>query len=288
MNRRTLASAVRTEGTGLFTGGPAAVSIEPVAIEPAESGGIVIESGGERFAVSVDRIDERPAHPAFAQMPPRSTALSASPGSPPVHTVEHLLAALAGLGVTDALVRIEGGEIPIGDGSAGLFTGPMLKSGFDEQQDDRGPIVIDEPILVEQGGASVRLEPADALSFEYRLDYGPGAPIPAGTATWDGSPDSFSEQIAPARTFCLQQEAEALHAMGLFTSLTPRDMLVFGGAGPIDNELRFPDEPARHKLLDMVGDLALVGRPIRARIIAERSGHALNREAARRVAALLG
>lgn len=288
MNRRTLASAVRTEGTGLFTGGPAAVSIEPVAIEPAESGGIVLESGGERFAVSVDRIDERPAHPAFAQMPPRSTALSASPGSPPVHTVEHLLAALAGLGVTDALVRIEGGEIPIGDGSAGLFTQPMFGAGFQELDDGIEPVVVSEPIVVEQGGASVRIEPADAVSFEYRLDYGPGAPIPAGTATWDGSPGSFATDIAPARTFCLQQEAEALHAMGLFTSLTPRDMLVFGGAGPIDNELRFPDEPARHKLLDMVGDLALVGRPIRARIIGERSGHALNREAARRVAALLG
>ena len=95
MNRRTLASAVRNEGTGLFTGGPAAVSIEPVAIDPADSGGIVLESGGERFAVSVDRIDERPAHPAFAQMPPRSTALSASPGSPPVHTVRALSVGIA-------------------------------------------------------------------------------------------------------------------------------------------------------------------------------------------------
>jgi UDP-3-O-acyl-N-acetylglucosamine deacetylase len=285
MTRRTLAAPVRVEGTGLFTGAPASVEFGPAP--PGGAEGIVLESGGERFAVSVWRIDERPAHPAFAQMPPRSTALSASPDAAPVHTVEHALAALSGLAVTDAVVRIDGGELPIGDGSAELFTTPLAEAGFVELPGAIEPVVLDEPIVVEERGASVRLEPAESCSFEYRLDYGPGAPVPAGVAAWDGSPDAFARGIAPARTFCLQQEAEALHAMGLFRSLTPRDMLVFGAGGPIDNELRFPDEPARHKLLDMVGDLALVGRPIRARIVGERSGHALNREAARRVAALL-
>lgn len=282
MNRRTLASAVRVEGAGLFTGAPASVIVEP------SREGLEFESGGERFAVSVDRIDERPAHPVFAQMPPRCTALAASSGSVPVHTVEHLLAALAGLGVTDALVRIEGGEVPIGDGSAGLFTAPLLASGLVDLDAEIEPVEISEPIVVEHEGASVRVEPAEEYSFVYRLDYGENSAVPAGDVVWDGSPESFAADIAPARTFCLQHEAEGLHAMGLFKSLTPRDMLVFGKDGPIDNTLRFADEPARHKLLDMVGDLALVGRPIRARIIGERSGHALNREAARRIAAILG
>lgn len=279
--RRTVGASVRVEGFALFTGGPAVVEITP-----ADSGGIVIAAGGDVFDATIDHLDSRPAHPAFASMPPRNTSLSATPGSTPVHTVEHLLAALAGLGVTDAVIRVEGGEPPIGDGSAALFTRPMIEAGFRDLPGEIEPIIVRERIVFGDADARVLIEPSEKTEFVYRLDYGPGAPIPAHEAVWDGSASAFAEEIAGARTFCLRAEAEAMHAMGLFRHLTPRDMLVFGDAGPIENELNHPEEPARHKLLDMVGDLALIGRPVRARITGEGSGHALNREAARRVAAL--
>ena len=145
------------------------------------------------------------------------------------------------------------------------------------------PITPSRPLRVESedAGASITIEPSDTPSYTYTLDYGPDSPIAPATAHWAGDPDRFEHEIAPARTFCLEREAQAMRQLGLFEHLSPQDMLVFGPRGPIDNTLRFPDEPARHKLLDLIGDLALAGRPIRAKITAVRSGHALNHAAAR-------
>ncbi len=281
MKRRTVARPVRVEGVGLFTGAPAAVEIAP-----AETGGVILESGGVAFPATIRHLDTRPVHPAFASLPPRNTSLAH--GGAVVHTIEHLLAALAGLGVTDAVVRLAGPEPPIADGSASLFTAPLLDAGLRELPGEIEPIAPPQRIEVAgDAGASIIIEPSDKMEFVYRLDYGPGSPIPPGEARWDGSPASFADEIAPARTFCLRAEAEAMHAMGLFEHLTPREMLVFDEDGPIDNTLRGDDEPARHKLLDMIGDLSLAGRPVCARITASGTGHALNHEAARRLAALV-
>ncbi len=279
MNRRTVGDVVRVEGVGLFTGAPAAVEIVP-----ADGGGVVLETPGGRVPATIAHLDTTAVHPAFESMPPRNTSLSC--GGAIVHTVEHLLAALAGLGITDALVRLSGPEPPIADGSAALFTVPLLDAGLRDLPGGVEPVVPRERFEVSAGGASIIVEPADRAEYVYRLDYGPGSPIPAGEAGWDGSPARFADAIAPARTFCLRAEAEAMHSMGLFEHLTPREMLVFDTGGPVDNALRGDDEPARHKLLDMIGDLALVGRPIRARVIGTGSGHALNHEAARRLASL--
>ena len=238
--------------------------------------------GGVRLPASIEVLSSTPAHPAFAQMPPRNTGLERD--GVVVHTVEHILAALAGLGITDAAAVIEGDEVPIGDGSSLLFAEPILDAGVRRLGGEPAePIRVREMIRVERGDASITIEPCDRVELVYRLDYGAGSPIPPGEAAWDGTPDTFARTIAPARTFCLQAEAEAMHAMGLFEHLTPRDMLVFGADGPIENELRFPDEPTRHKLLDLIGDLALAGRPILGRVVAEKSGHALTHEAVRRL-----
>lgn len=280
--RQTVRTAVRIEGVGLFTGSGAGATIEP-----SDSGGIVFVRAGRSIPATIGHLSSEPAHPAFAQMPPRNTSVGAEGGV--VHTVEHVLAALAGLGITDALVRMDGDELPIGDGSASLFTDPIVDAGVRTIGETTiEPVTVREPIRIESGSASITIEPSEHALYVYCLDYGDGSPIPSGDAVWDGTPGQFAQQIAPARTFCLQAEAEAMHGAGLFEHLTPRDMLVFGPDGPIDNTLRFPDEPARHKLLDLIGDLSLVGRPLRARVIAERSGHALNHEAARRVLALAG
>lgn len=279
--RRTLASPVRIDGVGLFTGAPASVEIAP-----AERGGIVFETGSGRVEAVIASLSREVAHPAFAQMPPRNTTLAGAGGV--VHTVEHLMAALAGLGVTDAVIRTGSGELPIGDGSSGLFVDPVLDAGLRELSESVEPIRVTETMRAERDGASVTIEPADRTEYIYRLDYGEGSPVPPGEAVWDGSAEMFASAVAPARTFCLRAEAEAMHAMGLFEHLTPRDMLVFGEHGPIENTLRFPDEPARHKLLDLIGDLALAGRPVLGRVVAERSGHALNHEAAGMLASLVG
>lgn len=280
--RRTPASAVRIDGAGLFTGEPTAVTIEP-----AESGGIVFLKTGVEILATIENLSTVPVHPAFAAMPPRCTSIGARGQT--IHTVEHLLSALAGLGITDAVVRTDGGEIPIGDGSAAVFTKPILDVGV---RTIKGasiePIRISASIRVEAGGGSICIEPSDRPEFVYRLDYGKGSPIPPGEASWDGSAEAYAHEVAPARTFCLQAEAEAMRAAGMFEHLSPREMLVLGSTGPIDNELIFPDEPARHKLVDLIGDLSLVGRPLCARVIAERSGHALNQAAAREIVAAAG
>jgi UDP-3-O-acyl-N-acetylglucosamine deacetylase len=112
--------------------------------------------------------------------------------------------------------------------------------------------------------------------LEYRLDYGPKHPIAAATATFSLGEGDYLKSIAPARTFVTQEEAQQLQSRGLARHVSYRDLLVFGDAGPIDNTLRFADECARHKLLDLIGDLALCGHSIVGRIVAFRSGHVLN------------
>ncbi len=229
-------------------------------------------------------------------MPPRNTALEAAGAA--IHTVEHLLAALAAAGVTDAEIEFHGPEVPIDDGSADIFTAEIHNAGLRTLPGPTPePIVVREPfeVVSDDARARVRFEPlprAVQPTFTYRLDYGQDAPIPRSEARWDGTPEDFAAHIAPARTFCLAREAGQMQALGLFAHLDASHMLVIEdegerrGAPLAGNALRFPDEPARHKLLDLIGDLALIARPLRARVIAERSGHALHHKAARALLAL--
>jgi UDP-3-O-acyl N-acetylglucosamine deacetylase len=234
---------------------------------------------------------------------PSDRAAAGSPAGAVVHTVEHILSALAAMGVTDALLDLHGPEVPIGDGSAALFTDAIAEAGVRELPAMPGtapaPIRVRERIEVADRSAMIEVlppvGPGDCLELEYRLDYGASSPIPAQRAvcrlthTAGADAAGYRREVAPARTFCLLEEAQAMQKMGLFRHLSPSDMLVIGEDGrPIDNELRFADEPARHKLLDLIGDLALAGRPIIGRVIASRSGHALNHEAARRLLAHAG
>lgn len=273
----TLARPASVAGVGLFTGAPCRVTISPAAA------GLWISGGGEPAAATAERLSARPAHPAFAAMPSRSTGLDL-PGGETVLTVEHLLSALAGLGVAAAAIAVEGGEIPIGDGSALAFVNAIDAAGL-------APAAAPAPALAAPleaftvGGPSgprITVAPAARTEMVYHLDYGPASPVRPQSASWDGSAAAYRRDIAPARTYCLDYEANAMRAAGLFGGFTPRDLLVIGPAGPIDNELRFADEPARHKLLDLIGDLALAGLPLPPlRVEAFGSGHALNHEAAR-------
>ena len=217
-----------------------------------------------------------------------------------MQTVEHVLSALAGLGVTDAILGLSGPEIPIGDGSANEITQALMAAGFTDLCGvgfpAPRPIEIRQPILVQEGQASILAEPLVGAPdgvvcvMVYELDYGGAGPIPVQSASLtvvagQGVP-GYASEVATARTFCLVEEAQAMRKMGLFTKFEPKDLLVIGADGPIDNSYRFPNEPARHKLLDLLGDLSLAGRPIHGRITATRSGHSLNHQMARALAAL--
>lgn len=266
--RRTLARAVTLSGPALFTGADAELTIRPA---PANRG-IAVRRAGREAPATIAHLSDHPVHPVFATLKPRCTSIDAGPN--PVATVEHALSALAGLGVTDAVLETDAPELPILDGSALPFVEAILAAGLTDLPGPAGPYVLDRRIEIRDADAVITAEPADAIDYAYDLDYGAGAPVPPGRARWTGDPSAYETAIAPARTFSTHDEARAMQARGLFTNFTPADLLVIGPDGPIDNQYRFPDEPARHKLLDLIGDLALLGRPLVAKVRAHRTGHA--------------
>jgi UDP-3-O-[3-hydroxymyristoyl] glucosamine N-acyltransferase len=278
--RRTLAATATFTGVGLFTGAPAAVTIHP-----STRGGVFLRTLSGIVAADVRALATDASRVPFpAGVRARNTTLVV--GEPPamVATVEHLLSALAGLGVTDAEIELTGVEVPMFDGSAGPIADAILAAGVHALDTRAEPLTLAEPIRVEgEGGSFIVATPRSApgASYAYTLEY--SGVLPASTAHWNGNPDAYAREIAPARTFCLAAEAKAMRDRGMFAHVTPRDMLVLDDAtgAPLDNTLRWPDEPARHKLLDLIGDLALVGRPLQADIVAHRSGHALAHELAR-------
>ncbi len=211
---------------------------------------------------------------------PRRTTLKA--GEVTIETVEHCLSALAGLGINNALLRLHGPELPCGDGSAMPFVGPLRAAGIVEQDAPRRTFKLLEPVVVVEGDASIAALPADSpagMRILYELDYGKNSSrIPHQAYGYDPGRDDYVADIAPARTFSLKEEAEALWGAGLCRHLTPRDVLVIGEDGPIQNEYRFDNEPVRHKILDVLGDLSLVGAVIECQVVANRSGHGLNRQ----------
>ena len=236
--------------------------------------------------------DHRSVIPARVEhvMPsPRRTALRN--GKLSVETVEHCLAACSGLGVRNAEIELKGsgsGELPMGDGSSQLFVEAIEEAGIEEQAGEEiRPLIVHEPIQVQMGDATVAAlpGPTDHLEIVYTFE----APPPVGRQVFsfhllDGeAPDDFRRDVAPARTFVFESEVEALKDRGMGQHLSYSDVVVIGKSGPIDNDFRFPDECVRHKVLDLIGDLSLVGRPVFGRLVAHKSGHELNHMLARRL-----
>lgn len=269
--QHTLRDAVAIHGTGLFTGQPVTATLRPA---PEGHGISFVRTdldGSPSIAARVEHVVERP----------RRTTLQR--GETTVEMVEHCMAALAGTAIDNCIVELDGPELPAGDGSAMLFIDAIDSVGIEEQAAARNYLVVDTPITVREGDATVAALPIDtpALELLYALDYGVQHPVGRQVHSATITPDEFRSGIAPARTFSTEQEAQAMRAKGLFAHLTAKDMLVLGPAGPIDNALRFDDEPVRHKVLDLLGDIHLVGRPILGRIVAHKAGHKLNHKLAR-------
>lgn len=268
--QRTLRAPVTCEGVGVHTGVSARVEIQPA--DP---------NAGLRL-VRADVPGARPV-PVTVQAVVDSRLATVIGGEGwRLATVEHLLAALVALGVDNALVVVAGPEVPVLDGSARPWVTLLEAAGLDEQPAPRRTLVLRRALSVADGPRRARLLPAPALELAARVDY----PHPAiGRQSLAVPATAFSSEIAWARTFAFQHEVDAMRAAGLALGGSLDNALVYGPDGPLNPEgPRAPDEPVRHKLLDMLGDLALAGVPVRARFEAELPGHALN---ARLIAALL-
>ena len=194
-----------------------------------------------------------------------------------IEMVEHLLSALAGLHVDNCLVRFDAEEMPGLDGSSQAFVDAILAAGVVVQQGAVEPVVVVEPVRVGDDEVWIEAGPPRfaGLTIDSLLDYGPG-PIGRQEFSLDVTPDSYRRELAAARTFISVDDASRLRAAGLGLTVSTNDLVVFGADGPVGNPLRWPDECVRHKVLDLVGDLALAGRPIHAHLRACRSGHRLN------------
>jgi UDP-3-O-acyl N-acetylglucosamine deacetylase len=197
--------------------------------------------------------------------------------------VEHVLAALYGLGIDNCEVGARAPELPGLDGSCQPLMEAIAAAGIVEQRAPRRRLVVTDVTRVGNDESWVEARPSKAggLSITYKLDYGPNNPIGKQAIELSVTPQSFPQELASARTFIMEDEAKWLRERGLGTRVTSQDLLVFGPDGPIDNTLRFEDECVRHKALDLVGDLALAGCDLVGQFIAYKSGHRLNAELVR-------
>ena len=262
----TIASTVSVSGFGFWSGQDVTLEFHPA--EPDRG-------------ITFVRVD-LPGQPTISaevrhrvQGPRRTTLVD---NGCAVEMVEHVLAALAGLQIDNCEIHVNRAEMPGCDGSSLAFTKMLNAAGKVSQMSTRSRITVAQPIRVGDDKAWIEARPNSdgryRLTFD--LDYPSEPAIGAQTFTYEHSNDSFETEIAPARTFVLAAEAEALQSKGLGRRVTNQDVLVFDQAGPMDNTLRFPNECARHKALDMIGDFSLAGADLVGDFVANRSGHLLN------------
>ncbi len=268
--QHTLAREIRLRGVGLHTGCEATVTMAPA---PANAGFSFVLADGSRIA----------ATPEAVRSTVRCTTLGSATAE--VNTVEHVLASLVGMDVDNALIGIDGDEVPIMDGSALLFAQAIAEVGLTEQRAPRRVMKLRSPFWHREGDKLLVCVPADRFKINFFVAF----PEPVGNQfieTPPITPEYFLREIAPNRTFGFRTEIEALYSQGLALGGSLDNAVVIdhdGYMGP----LRFPDEIVRHKVLDLIGDFALLGMHPRCEVIALKSGHALHVAAARELRAPL-
>ena len=278
--QQTLARPALIAGHGLFHGIDVKVRLCPAKPDT----GIVFRR------VDLKDRPEVAAHVDNVRSAARRTVLASRSGAV-VETVEHLMAALAGLQVDNCLIEINAVEVPAVDGSSMPFCEAILAAGLTQQSAERLLLTVEtsQGVNDRAGEQWIEVIPAydENATVDYRLDYGPEAVIASQSFSVELTPEAFLRGIAAARTFVLEHEVAALQQMGFGRHLTGRDLVVFDADGSvIDNKLRWPDEPVRHKILDCIGDLALSGRLFVGRVVARRSGHKLNHVMAKTLSTL--
>ncbi len=297
-SQRTIAHEVSISGVGLHTGTSCRMTFKPAP---------------ENYGIKFIRIDlpdkpEIPANADFVVDVSRGTTLAV--GDAKVHTVEHVLAAVVGLQIDNLIIELEGIEPPVGDGSSLPYVKVLRDAKFVQQEAPKDYLIIDETVMYhnEEKQVDIVALPLDGYRITVMVDYQNPALGSQHTGLFDLEKE-FAEEFAPARTFCFLSEVENLANVGLIKGgdidnavvivdhnlsqnelevlrkkIGVKEKVVIGGNGILNNkELRFKNEPVRHKLLDLLGDLALIGAPIKAQILAARPGHKANVEFARQV-----
>jgi len=255
MKQRTLKQEISLSGIALHSGKETSVRLLP----SAANAGIVFVVRGQKIPALAENVTDTT----------RGTSLGRA------QVVEHLLAATQGLGIDNLIIELEGGEPPALDGSAYLYMEAIKKAGLAELPEEKRVWTPEKEVFLEEAGASLRLVPDNGFAVHFVIEF---PLIGRQEFAYSGDFDS----VAQARTFGFTEELEGLRKKCLARGVTKENSLAIGPQGYI-NQPRYPDEPVRHKVLDLLGDLALVGRPIRGRIEAFKSGHRLNVALARRI-----
>lgn len=262
----TITRPCQVSGRGYWSGQPITLTFLPA---PAET--------GVRF-VRTDLVGNPTVEAVADYRVDMQLRTRLAKGPAVVDMVEHVLAALYGMKIDNVEVHCTGCEMPGLDGSSLAYALALDEAGITPLRSRRQTLRVEQPMRVGEGSQWISIEPTagDCLDIEYRLDYGADNPIGSATYATKINEDAFYHRLAPARTFISLREAEQLQEKGLAKHVTTRDLLVFDVDGPIDNTLRFSDECARHKALDLLGDLALTGIDLVGKVVANRSGHQMN------------
>ncbi len=263
MNQKTIAAEASYSGVGLHTGSLTTVTFKPA---PPDSGIVFIRTD----------LPERPVIPALVDnVVDVSRGTTIGIGSVKVHTIEHAMSAFAGMGVDNIIVEVDADEIPNGDGSSLPALGALLKTGLAEQDAERRYITVDHPVYYRKDDVTLSILPSDEFRVTMTIAYDHMA-IGTQYASFTINEETFRNEIAPARTFCFLREVRMLQDAGLIKGGGLESAVVIGDDQIINDDLRFPDEFVRHKILDLIGDTYLLGRPLKGHIIGVKCGHEKN------------
>lgn len=258
---QTIAAPLEFMGIGLHSGAPVTMRLLPA---PAGSGIVFRRTDLDNFEIPA--IGRYVAKVSYATSLMRQGVL--------ISTTEHLLSALIGMGVDNMIVELDNLELPILDGSALPYVEAFLSAGIRTQRRRRETVRVLRPVEVREGEKFIGVYPGSGYSIEYAIDF--PAPVGQQKACVDLAAETYGADIAPARTFGYKADEQRLRDMGLIRGAGPENAIILDAKGPVNGPLRFPDEYVRHKVLDLIGDLALAGRRIEGHVVAERAGHAMH------------
>jgi UDP-3-O-[3-hydroxymyristoyl] N-acetylglucosamine deacetylase/3-hydroxyacyl-[acyl-carrier-protein] dehydratase len=258
--RHSIGGAVSLQGIGLHLGRQCTLTFHPAA----PGSGIVFRR------TDLSGAPEVRARAEHAVLTERHTQLGA--GDEAVHTVEHVLAAVMALEIDDLRIDLDSAEPPILDGSARPFHDALLSAGIVDVEGEVQYLTLCSKLVVKDGSSTYTVTPAPALSLEVTIDF-PHPLIGKQSCKVPVTPASFASELAAARTFGFLREADALRAKGLIKGVSIENTVVLDDSGPVDTELRWSDEFVRHKAMDFIGDLALAGKRVRGKIVADRPSH---------------
>lgn len=258
---QTVAANLEFTGVGLHSGAPVTMRLLPA---PAGSGIVFRRADLDNFEIAA--IGRNVAKVSYATSLMRQGVL--------ISTTEHLLSALIGLGIDNVIVELDNLELPILDGSAMPYVESIARAGIRTQRRRRQSVRILHAVEVREGDKFIGVYPGSGYTIDYTIDF--PAPVGHQRATIDLAAETYGAAIAPARTFGYRALEQQMRGMGLIRGASPENIIVLGSKGPENGPLRFDDEYVRHKILDLIGDLALAGHRIEGHVVAERAGHAMH------------